>query len=358
MPPPIADQSAIDFVRDLPGPECGDERERGRVGHARPRARRGRGRPTSTRRWVRTPASRHAGIDSSTPSDQHHLAAVAVAERAEVQHRRRQTERVADRDQVEGGLRRVERLADVGQRDVGDREVQVGDRGDEDQREEDEGPAPGALSRSPPATGAVTLANPTGMVRNRASSVRGDARTRQRLEWPVVETRAHPRDNLVRRVRLLDELRATSGTPVVVIAGGAGAGKSTLVAQWTADDPARSRGSRSLRSTTTPRCSSPTWSGCSTSSSRSSRGRSSSCDRSRSTSRPCSSPASSGRWRNGDGPSSWSSTTPIASGPVAPGRSCRRWPTASPRAPNSWSWRARNPGWRWAGCAPIAGCAK
>jgi LuxR family maltose regulon positive regulatory protein len=53
----------------------------------------------------------------------------------------------------------------------------------------------------------------------------------------AVASPAHPRDTLVKRVRLLDELRAASSTPVVVVAGGAGAGKSTLVRQWTADDP-------------------------------------------------------------------------------------------------------------------------
>ena len=38
--------------------------------------------------------------------DQHHLAAVAVAERAEPEHRRGEAERVADGDEVESGLRR------------------------------------------------------------------------------------------------------------------------------------------------------------------------------------------------------------------------------------------------------------
>ena len=69
---------------------------------------------------------------------QHHLAPVAVAEGTEVQHRRGEPERVADRDQIERGLRGVERLADIGKRDVGDREVQVRDRGYEDQRQQHE----------------------------------------------------------------------------------------------------------------------------------------------------------------------------------------------------------------------------
>ena len=74
--------------------------------------------------------------------EQHHLAPVAVAERAQVEHRGGEAERVADGDQVERVWPGVEGLADVGQRDVGDREVQVRDRGDQDQRAEHE---PGAL---------------------------------------------------------------------------------------------------------------------------------------------------------------------------------------------------------------------
>ena len=38
-----------------------------------------------------------------------------------------------------------------------------------------------------------------------------------------------PRAHLVERARLLDELRAATETPVVVVVGGAGAGKSTWV---------------------------------------------------------------------------------------------------------------------------------
>ncbi|HEY3670745.1 MAG TPA: AAA family ATPase [Acidimicrobiia bacterium] len=45
-----------------------------------------------------------------------------------------------------------------------------------------------------------------------------------------------PRAHLVKRTRLLDELRAAADTPVVVVVGGAGAGKSTLVAQWVEGD--------------------------------------------------------------------------------------------------------------------------
>ncbi len=137
MPPPIADQSRDRLGPRLPGPECGDERERGGEGHAgREPAEDAGDREHAVGGCVRGEQAR--GDRQQHAADQHHLAAVPVAERAEVEHRRREAERVAHRDQVERGLRRVERLADVGQRDVGDREVQVGDRGDEDQREEDE----------------------------------------------------------------------------------------------------------------------------------------------------------------------------------------------------------------------------
>ncbi len=41
----------------------------------------------------------------------------------------------------------------------------------------------------------------------------------------------------VERSRLLDELRAVTDVPVVVVVGGAGAGKSTLARQWVEGDP-------------------------------------------------------------------------------------------------------------------------
>ena len=85
-------------------------------------------------RSARTPASEARRDRQRHAEDQHQLAAVAVAERAEVEHRGGEAERVADGDEVELGLAGVERLADVGQRDVGDRQVEVGDRRDEDQR--------------------------------------------------------------------------------------------------------------------------------------------------------------------------------------------------------------------------------
>ena len=99
--PPSADQSAIAFVRAGAGPERRDQRERGRVGHAG-------GEPADDARdeehldrRARTPARSEAGIDSAHPEHEHQLAAVAVAERAELEHRRREPERVADGDEVE-----------------------------------------------------------------------------------------------------------------------------------------------------------------------------------------------------------------------------------------------------------------
>ena len=136
-PPPSADHSAIDFVRPGPGPQRGDQRQRRRVGHAgREPAEHARGEEHAVGRrergeQARRDRQRHA-------EQQHQLAPVAVAERAEVEHRGGEAERVADRDQVERRLRRVEVLADRRQRDVGDRQVQVRDAGDEDQRDEDE----------------------------------------------------------------------------------------------------------------------------------------------------------------------------------------------------------------------------
>jgi hypothetical protein len=118
-------------------PQRRDERQRGRVGHARPRGPPRMRAATSISMLGAQAAMRQAGTDSATPSEQHQLAAVAVAERTQPEHRRGQPERVADRHHVELGLRRVEGLADVGQGHVGHRERQVGDRGDEDQRAED-----------------------------------------------------------------------------------------------------------------------------------------------------------------------------------------------------------------------------
>ena len=124
-------------------PERGDQRQRGRVGHA---GRDAAGEPGDEEDAVGGgEAGEQGGGDRQPhPQHQHHLAPVAVAERAEVEDRGRQPERVPDRDQVERRLAGVEGLADVGQGDVGDGEVEVGDGGDQDQRREDEAGALGA----------------------------------------------------------------------------------------------------------------------------------------------------------------------------------------------------------------------
>ena len=138
IPPPSADQSAIDLVRSGPAPERGDQRQRGREGHPGGEPAEEAGEEEDRRSRARSAASSEAGIASAVPSQQHLLAAVAVAERAEVEDRGGEPERVADGDQVEAGLAGVEGLADVRQGDVGDREVEVGDRGDGDQRRQHE----------------------------------------------------------------------------------------------------------------------------------------------------------------------------------------------------------------------------
>ena len=94
-------------------------------------------------------ASSDIGIASAVPTTHISLAPVAVAERAEPQHRACQAERVADGDQVEHRLARVEVLADRRQRDVGHREVQVRDRRDQDQGREHQARALAAQSSWP-----------------------------------------------------------------------------------------------------------------------------------------------------------------------------------------------------------------
>ena len=97
--PPIAAQSAIDFVRAAPRPERGDQRERRRVGHARGEPAED---PRDDQHFVRRRPRREAvGRDRQHHAeDQQQLAAVAVADRAEVEDRGGEPERVADRDQV------------------------------------------------------------------------------------------------------------------------------------------------------------------------------------------------------------------------------------------------------------------
>jgi hypothetical protein len=118
-----------------PGPQRGDQRERRRIRHARrDAAEDARGEQHGVARGERRQDAR--GDGEREAEQQHQLAPVAVAQRAEVEHRGRQAERVPDRDQVEHRLRGVEVLPDVGQRDVGHRQIEVGDARDEDQRGE------------------------------------------------------------------------------------------------------------------------------------------------------------------------------------------------------------------------------
>jgi hypothetical protein len=117
------------------GPQCGDQSQRRRVCHT------GREPASHTRHEQhfvgRSESGQQRHGDSQRGSeDEHHLPAVAIAERAEVEHGGCEAERIADRDEVERDLRRVERLADVRQRDVRDREVQVRDRRYEDEGDE------------------------------------------------------------------------------------------------------------------------------------------------------------------------------------------------------------------------------
>ena len=60
--------------------------------------------------------------------------------------------------------------------------------------------------------------------------------TRAGLE-AISPLRIGARAGLVRRARLVDELQAASEVPVVLVVGGGGFGKTTLVSQWLHDDP-------------------------------------------------------------------------------------------------------------------------
>src|SRR6185312_8119917 len=78
------------------------------------------------------------GNGQHSAGHQHQLPAVAIPERSEPEHRAGEAERVADGDEVERRLARVEVRADRGESDVRDRQVQVRDPCDKDQRREDE----------------------------------------------------------------------------------------------------------------------------------------------------------------------------------------------------------------------------
>ncbi len=118
-----------------PGPERRDQRQRRRIRHAR-------GEPAAQARDEQHDVGRRERGEQGhrdrerRAQDEHQLAAVAVAQSPEPEHRAGEAEGVADGDQVERRLRGIEVLADVRQRDVRDRKVQVGDAGDHDQRRE------------------------------------------------------------------------------------------------------------------------------------------------------------------------------------------------------------------------------
>ena len=119
-------------------PECGDERQGGRKGHARGESTEDAGSHQHLGR--RSPGGQQARRDRQPHAEKdHHLAAVPIPERAEPEHRGGQTEGEPHRHQVQGGLGRVEGLADVGECDVGHRQVQVGHTRHEDQGAQHQG---------------------------------------------------------------------------------------------------------------------------------------------------------------------------------------------------------------------------
>ena len=135
--PPIPDHSAIDFVRW--GPDQSAVISASVVGNAIPADNPPPSRATNSTVSLGAYAASSATRDrQGRPEDQHELAAVPVAERAEPQHGGREPEGIAHGDEVQRRLGRVERRPDRRQGDVGDREVQVGDRRDQDQGGEHE----------------------------------------------------------------------------------------------------------------------------------------------------------------------------------------------------------------------------
>ena len=176
MPPPSADHRAIDLVRVGPRPEGRDQRQGGRVGHAGGDPAEDPGEEEDCA--VGASGGEDRGRDRQRhPQHQQGLAAVAIADRAEVEDRRRQPERVADRDQVDHRLAGVEVLADVRQGDVRHRQVQVGDPGDADQRRQHERGARGR-SFDPGADGVEPAAPCRSVPQPAAASTRPRSRYR------------------------------------------------------------------------------------------------------------------------------------------------------------------------------------
>ena len=123
-------------------PERRDQGERGRVGHARGHATSDASRNQHLDR--RRERSDEAGRDRQTDTEQQqHLSAVSVSNGPEPQDGGGEPERVADGHEVQLRLGCVEREADRRECDVGDRQVQVRDRGHDDQRREDDLPVRG-----------------------------------------------------------------------------------------------------------------------------------------------------------------------------------------------------------------------
>ena len=133
-----------------PGPQSGDQSQRGRVGHA---GREPAEDPGHHQHVVGPGVGGEQAGGHRQQGAEHHqqLAAVPVTDGSQVEHGRGQAQRVADRDQVEAGLGGVERVADRRQGDVGHRQVEVGDPGHQDQGAEHQGSPLGASVDSMPS---------------------------------------------------------------------------------------------------------------------------------------------------------------------------------------------------------------
>ena len=127
-------------------PQRCDQRQRGRVAHA---ARHPAQDPRADEevRTGRVGGEEAQGNGERGADQQHLLAAIPVAHRAQVEHRCGKSQAVPDRDQVQLRLRRVEVLPDRRQRHVGDRQVQVGHRRGQDQRDQHQRRAVRAVGR-------------------------------------------------------------------------------------------------------------------------------------------------------------------------------------------------------------------
>jgi hypothetical protein len=115
-----------------PGPQGGDQGQRRRVGHpGGEAAEETREEQHRVRRRVGREQRRRNGNRRS--QEQHQLASVPIPDRAEVQNRGGQAERVPDGDEIEPCLRGVEFLGNRRQGDVGNRQIEVCHGRDEDE---------------------------------------------------------------------------------------------------------------------------------------------------------------------------------------------------------------------------------